>query len=71
MGDGTDRWFASRRFALFRGTLDARKFVRNRHDGPANSRSLALEFHCGNTCVPRGSSGFSILTATSNNGEKP
>src|SRR6202011_3239648 len=33
--------------APFRGTLDARKFVTNRQDGPANSRSLVLEFHCG------------------------
>ena len=47
-GDGPDRAVcftgASRSFVAPSNT---RKFVRNRHDGPANSRSLVLEFHCG------------------------
>src|ERR1700704_3198332 len=71
-GDGTDKTVcftgASRSFVApsMRGNSSGIDTTVQRIAAPSLWNSIAV-----NTCVPRGSSGFSILTAASNNGEKP
>src|SRR5580704_1871360 len=72
-GDGTDRAVrfagAARSFVAaldMRGNSSGIDTTVQRMAAPSFWNSIAV-----NTCVPSGSSGFSILTGTSNSGEKP